>query len=57
MLHHERLKLPARDYLADEYSVIAKAFCPKFLAQLETTLVLGDGCWHAPAALRTQLYT
>jgi hypothetical protein len=44
MLHHERLKLPARDYLADEYSVIAKAFCPKFLAQLETTLVLDDGC-------------
>jgi len=43
MLHHERLRPPSRDYPADEWNVIEKAFHPEFLAQLETMLALGNG--------------
>ena len=43
MLHHERLRPPSQDYPADEWNVIEKAFRPKFLAQLETMLALGNG--------------
>src|SRR6516162_8315574 len=43
MLHHERLKPPSRDYPADEWNVVEKAFHPEFLAQLETMLALGNG--------------
>ena len=43
MLHHERLRPPSRDYPADEWNVIEKAFRPDFLAQLETMLALGNG--------------
>jgi alpha,alpha-trehalose phosphorylase len=43
MLHHERLRPPSRDYPADEWNVIEKAFRPEFLAQLETMLALGNG--------------
>jgi alpha,alpha-trehalose phosphorylase len=43
MLHHERLRPPSHDYPADEWNVIEKAFCPEFLAQLETMLALGNG--------------
>ena len=42
MLHHERLRPPSRDYTADEWNVIEKAFRPEFLAQLETMLALGN---------------
>jgi alpha,alpha-trehalose phosphorylase len=38
MLHHERLRPPSRDYPADEWNVVEKAFHPEFLAQLETML-------------------
>ena len=43
MLHHERLRPPSRDYPADEWNVIEKAFHPEFMAQLETMLALGNG--------------
>ena len=43
MLHHERLRPPSRDYPADEWNVIEKAFHPEFLAQLETMSALGNG--------------
>jgi len=43
MLHHERLRPPSRDYPADEWNVIEKAFHPEFLAQSETMLALGNG--------------
>src|SRR5262252_3711605 len=43
MLHHERLRPPSRDYPADEWNVIEKAFRPEFLAQSETMLALGNG--------------
>jgi alpha,alpha-trehalose phosphorylase len=43
MLHHERLRPPSRDYPADEWNVVEKAFRPEFLAQLETMLALGNG--------------
>jgi alpha,alpha-trehalose phosphorylase len=43
MLHHERLRPPSRDYPADEWNVIEKAFRPDFLAQLETVMALGNG--------------
>ena len=43
MLHHERVRPPYRDYPADEWSVVEKAFHPEFLAQLETILALGNG--------------
>jgi alpha,alpha-trehalose phosphorylase len=43
MLHHERLRPPSRDYPADEWNVIEKAYRPEFLAQLETMLALGNG--------------
>jgi alpha,alpha-trehalose phosphorylase len=43
MLHHERLRPPSHDYPADEWNVIEKTFHPKFLAQLETMLALGNG--------------
>ena len=43
MLHHERLRPPSRDYPADEWNVIEKAFRPDFLAQLEAMLALGNG--------------
>ena len=36
MIRHERLRPPSRDYPADEWSVVEKAFHPEFLAQLET---------------------
>jgi alpha,alpha-trehalose phosphorylase len=43
MLHHERLRPPSRDYPADEWNVVEKAFHPEFLAQLETMLAVGNG--------------
>jgi alpha,alpha-trehalose phosphorylase len=43
MLHHKRLRPPSRDYPADEWNVIERAFRPDFLAQLETMLALGNG--------------
>ncbi|MFZ2080876.1 MAG: glycoside hydrolase family 65 protein, partial [Xanthobacteraceae bacterium] len=43
MLHHERLRPPSRDYPADEWNVIEKAFHPEFLAQVETMSALGNG--------------
>jgi alpha,alpha-trehalose phosphorylase len=43
MLHHERLRPPSRDYPADEWNVVEKAFNRDFLAQLETMLALGNG--------------
>jgi alpha,alpha-trehalose phosphorylase len=43
MLHHERLRPPSRDYPADEWNVVEKAFRPEFLAQVETMLALGNG--------------
>src|SRR5215468_2679068 len=43
MLHHERLRPPSRDYPADEWNVIEKGFHPRFLAQSETILALGNG--------------
>src|SRR6201988_181683 len=43
MLHHERLKPPSRDYPADEWNVVEKAYRPEFLAQLETMLAVGNG--------------
>ena len=43
MIHHERLRPPARDYPADEWNIIEKGFHPEFLAQLETMLALGNG--------------
>jgi alpha,alpha-trehalose phosphorylase len=43
MLHHERLRPPSRDYPADEWTVIEKAFRPEFLAQVETMFALGNG--------------
>jgi alpha,alpha-trehalose phosphorylase len=43
MLHHERLRPPPHDYLADEWHVIEKGFHPEFLAQMETMLALGNG--------------
>jgi alpha,alpha-trehalose phosphorylase len=43
MLHHERLRPPSRDYPADEWNVIEKAFHPEFLAQAETMSALGNG--------------
>src|SRR6185503_19317421 len=43
MIRHERLRPPLRDYPADEWNVIEKAFHPEFLAQLETVLALGNG--------------
>ena len=43
MLHHERLRPSSHDYPADEWNVIEKAFRPKFLAQSETMLALGNG--------------
>ncbi|MGH8067636.1 MAG: glycoside hydrolase family 65 protein [Candidatus Entotheonellia bacterium] len=43
MIHHERLRPPPHDYLADEWHVIEKGFHPEFLAQLETMLALGNG--------------
>src|SRR3974377_978439 len=43
MLHHERLRPPSRDYPADEWNVIERAFHPELLAQSETMLALGNG--------------
>jgi len=43
MLHRERLRPPSRDYPADEWNLIEKAFHPEFLAQSETMLALGNG--------------
>jgi alpha,alpha-trehalose phosphorylase len=43
MLHHERLRPPSREYPADEWNIIEKAFRPEFLAQIETMLALGNG--------------
>ena len=43
MIRHERLRPPSRDYPADEWSVVEKAFHPEFLAQLETMLAVGNG--------------
>jgi alpha,alpha-trehalose phosphorylase len=43
MLHHERLKPPPHDYLADDWNVVEKRFHPEFLAQSETMLALGNG--------------
>jgi alpha,alpha-trehalose phosphorylase len=43
MLHHERFRPSFRDYPADEWNIVEKAFHPEFLAQLETMLALGNG--------------
>jgi alpha,alpha-trehalose phosphorylase len=43
MLHHERLRPPSRDYPADEWNIIERAFRPEFLAQVETMFALGNG--------------
>ena len=43
MIRHERLRPPSRDYPADEWSVVEKAFHPEFLAQLETMLAVANG--------------
>lgn len=43
MIHHERIRPPARDYPADEWNVIEQRFHPEFLAQLETMMALGNG--------------
>jgi alpha,alpha-trehalose phosphorylase len=43
MLNHERLRPPSRDYPADEWNLIEKAFRPEFLAQVETMFALGNG--------------
>jgi alpha,alpha-trehalose phosphorylase len=43
MIRHERLRPPSREYPADEWNVIEKAFHPEFLAQSETMLALGNG--------------
>jgi len=43
MLHHERLRPPPHDYPPDEWNIIEKRFHPEFLAQMETTLALGNG--------------
>jgi alpha,alpha-trehalose phosphorylase len=43
MLHRERLRPPAHDYLADEWHLIEKSFHPEFLAQMETVQALGNG--------------
>src|SRR5262245_42893279 len=40
MLHHERLRPPSRDYPADEWNVIEKAFRPEFLASSKQ-------CWRS----------
>ncbi len=39
----EHRRPPSRDYPADEWNVIEKAFRPEFLAQLETMLAVGNG--------------
>jgi alpha,alpha-trehalose phosphorylase len=43
VLHHERFRPSFRDYPADEWNIVEKAFHPEFLAQLETMLALGNG--------------
>lgn len=43
MRHHERLKPPPHDYVADEWNWIERRFHPEFLAQTETILALGNG--------------
>src|SRR5215471_1594114 len=43
MIRHEPLRPPSRDFPADEWNVIETGFRPKFLAQLETMLALGNG--------------
>ena len=43
MIHHERLRPPIHDYLADEWNIVEKRFHPEFLAQSETMLALGNG--------------
>src|SRR6201987_2569459 len=43
MIHHERLRPASNDYPADEWNIIEKRFHPKFLAQAETMLALGNG--------------
>ncbi len=43
MRHHERLKPPPHDYVADEWNWIERRFHPEFMAQTETILALGNG--------------
>jgi alpha,alpha-trehalose phosphorylase len=43
MRHHERLKPPPHDYVADEWNWIERHFHPEFMAQTETILALGNG--------------
>jgi trehalose/maltose hydrolase-like predicted phosphorylase len=43
MIHHERLRPPPHEYPADEWNIVEKGFHPEFLAQLETTLAVGNG--------------
>ena len=43
MIHHVPHRPPSRDYPADEWNIIEKAFRPEFLAQSETMLALGNG--------------
>jgi alpha,alpha-trehalose phosphorylase len=43
MIHHERLKPDHHVYPPDEWNIIEKKFNPKFLAQTETMLAIGNG--------------
>lgn len=43
MRHHDRLKPPPHDYVADEWNWIERRFHPEFMAQTETILSLGNG--------------
>jgi alpha,alpha-trehalose phosphorylase len=43
MRHHERLKPPRHDYVADEWNWIERRFHPEFMAQTEAILALGNG--------------
>jgi alpha,alpha-trehalose phosphorylase len=41
MIHHERLRPPSRDYLADDWNVVENRFRPEFLTRI--TLAVGYG--------------
>ncbi len=43
MIHHERVKPDPHTYPPDEWNMIEKKFNPRFLAQTETILAIGNG--------------
>jgi len=43
MIHHERVKPDHHVYPPDEWNIIEKKFNPNFLAQMETSLAVGNG--------------